>query len=77
MLKGGMVITPILAADFKTFEELGWAVNMNILGGLEWIRVGSTRRLRLLFTYYNGYNPYGQFFAQKIQNIGLGLYLIF
>jgi len=77
LLKGGVVITPIIAADFKTFEELGWAINANILGGLEWIKVGSTRRLRLLFSYYNGYNPYGQFFAQKIQNIGFGLYLVF
>jgi hypothetical protein len=76
-LRGGLIVTPILAADFKTFEELGWQINTNLLGGLEWFKAGTTRRLRLLFSYYNGYNPYGQFFAQKIQNIGFGLYLVF
>jgi hypothetical protein len=27
--------------------------------------------------YYHGFNPYGQFFAQKIETVGAGLYLAF
>ncbi len=71
----GLFITPILGADFKSFEELHWIINTNVIGGLEWSMEGSTRRFRVLVNYYHGFNPYGQFFAQKIETIGFGLYL--
>ena len=76
-LKGGLIVTPVAAVDFKAFEELKWVVNSNSAAGLEWFRPGTTRRLRLLFNYYWGYNPYGQFYSQKIQSVGFGLYLVF
>ena len=70
---------PILVggADFKSFEQLAWNVNTNIVGGLEWYGPQATRRIRLLLNYYYGYNPYGQFFSQKIETIGIGLYFRF
>lgn len=70
---------PILVggADFKSFEELGWNVNGNIAGGLEWYSPQATRRIRVLINYYRGFNPYGQFFSQKIETIGVGLYFQF
>ena len=71
----GLFITPILGADFKSFEELKWIINTNVIGGIEWSMEGSTRRFRVLVNYYHGFNPYGQFFAQKIETIGFGLYL--
>lgn len=37
---------------------------------------GSTSRLRVLLDYYHGFSPYGQFFAQKIETVGFGLYLV-
>jgi Protein of unknown function (DUF1207) len=70
-------MVPVLAADFKAFEELQWVVNTNLLAGVEWFRAGATRRLRVLLNYYYGYNPYGQFFSQKVETVGLGLYLAF
>ena len=70
-------MTPVLGVDCKAFEELHWSVNTNVVGGLEWSRPGSLRRLRLLVNYYYGFNPYGQFFAQKIESVGAGLYLTF
>lgn len=73
----GLRITPILGADFKALEELKWIVNTNVVGGIEWSREGSTRRFRFLVNYYHGFNPYGQFFAQKIETVGAGLYLAF
>ena len=76
-LKDSLVITPVFGADFKAFEELHWIVNANIVGGLEWFRAGANRRFRLLINYYHGFNPYGQFFAQKIETVGFGLYLAF
>ena len=70
---------PILVggADFKSLEELGWNVNANVVGGLEWYSPQATRRVRLLLNYYRGFNPYGQFFSQKIETIGIGLYFQF
>jgi hypothetical protein len=71
----GLRITPVLGTDFKSFEELNWVINTNVVGGIEWSMDGSTRRLRVLLNYYHGFNPYGQFFAQKIESVGFGLYL--
>ena len=70
-------VTPVLAADFKTFEELHWIINANVLGGLEWAREGSIRRLRIMVNYYHGFNPYGQFFSQKVETVGIGFYFMF
>ena len=74
---GTLKMVPVLASDFKAFEELQWFVNTNVLAGIEWFRVGATRRIRVLLNYYYGYNPYGQFFSQKVETVGLGLYLAF
>lgn len=71
----GLRITPVLGTDFKSFEELKWIINTNVIGGIEWSMEGSTRRFRVLLNYYHGFNPYGQFFAQRIETVGFGLYL--
>lgn len=31
-----VLVTPVLAADFKSIEELQWIINWNVVGGLEW-----------------------------------------
>jgi hypothetical protein len=69
--------TPVFGADFKSFEELSWNINTNVVGGVEWSKAGADRRLRLLANYYRGFAPYGQFFAQKIEQVGIGLYWSF
>jgi len=71
----GLSITPTLGADFKSSEGLKWIINTNVIGGIEWSMEGSTRLFRILLNYYHGFNPYGQFFAQKIETVGFGLYL--
>ncbi len=71
-------LVPVLGADFKTFEQLNWVLNTNVAGGVEWNRPGSSRRVRFLVNYYNGFSPYGQFFEQsKLRAVGFGLYLEF
>lgn len=74
---GALQVRPVLGADFKAFEELAWNVNTNAVAGIEWSRATGTRRFRLLFNYYRGFNPYGQFFNQKVETFGVGLYLAF
>ena len=46
-------------------------INANVVGGIEWSRQGSSRRFRFLVNYYHGFNPYGQFFAQKSRDGGI------
>ncbi|ALA60354.1 DUF1207 domain-containing protein [Nitrospira moscoviensis] len=72
-----LLVTPVLAADFKSIEELHWIINTNVVAGLEWSRAGAFRRFRILVNYYHGFNPYGQFFAQKVESVGAGLYFMF
>ena len=75
-----MVVIPVLAVDFKAFEELDWIINTNLLAGMEFSRPDSIRRFRVMFNYYHGFNPYGpygQSFSQKIESFGLGAYFLF
>ncbi len=72
-----LCLIPVFGADFKTFEELRWVINSNVVGGLEWSKAGADRRVRWLVNYYHGFAPYGQFFAQKVETVGAGLYLSF
>ncbi|MEQ1846856.1 MAG: DUF1207 domain-containing protein [Nitrospira sp.] len=72
-----VIVTPVLSADFKSIETHEWIIDANVLGGVEWSRTGSHRRFRIMATYFHGHNPYGQFFNQKIESIGLGAYFMF
>lgn len=72
-----LVVTPILSGDFKSMQVHDWIIDTNILGGFEWSRTGSRRRFRIMATYFHGHNPYGQFYTQKIESIGVGAYFTF
>ncbi len=74
---GDVFVVPVVGADFKAFEELSWTVNTSLAGGFEWSGPRATRRLRLLATYLRGFNPYGQFFDQKIESVGAGFHFAF
>ena len=72
-----LIVTPVLSGDFKSHEELSWIINTNVLGGFEWSRTGSRRHFRIMVTYFHGHNPYGSFYNQKIESIGVGAYFTF
>ncbi|MGE0643278.1 MAG: DUF1207 domain-containing protein [Nitrospira sp.] len=78
MLSNPLLFSPILTADFKSVEHQQWHINTNLLMGFEVFRYGSFKRIRILFNYYHGYNPYGQFFySQKTESFGAGAYFMF
>jgi hypothetical protein len=78
MLSTPILFSPVLTADFKAVEEQHWHINTNLLMGFDMFRYGSFKRLRILFNYYHGYNPYGQFFfSQKTESFGIGAYFMF
>jgi hypothetical protein len=70
-------LVPVLGADFLSLQERAWTVTTSASGGLEWSAPGAARRVRLLLRYVRGANPYGQFFQQKLESVGLGLQLEF
>ena len=78
LVSNPVLFSPVLTADFKSVEEQEWHINTNLLIGVDMYRAGSFKRLRFLFNYYHGFNPYGQFFySQKTESFGAGAYFMF
>ncbi len=69
---------PIAGVDMKCTEENDWAVDTSIKAGLEFGHPNpGQRRLRLMAEWYSGYNPFGQFYNNKVEYFGLGVTLGF
>jgi hypothetical protein len=68
----------VTALDLQNRQENKWSTEISVRGGLQFERPGSfMRKISLLFEYYNGHSPNGQFFDTKIEYFGPGLYLDF
>lgn len=69
---------PVAGVDMKSSEENDWPIDTNVRAGLEFGRPNpGQRRLRLLVEWYNGYDPHGQFYKNRIMYYGLGVSLGF
>ncbi len=69
---------PIAGVDMKSMEEHDWANDTSVKAGLEFGHPNpGQRRLRLLAEWYQGFDPYGQFYNNKVEYYGLGLSLGF
>jgi len=69
---------PIVGVDMKSLEEHEWAVDTSIKAGLEFGHPNpGQRRLRLLAEWYQGFDPHGQFYTNKVDYFGLGVSLGF
>jgi hypothetical protein len=63
---------PVAALDLQFHEAGGWTPNVSPSFGLQFgSGRGEQRRLRLLFQYYNGKSPNGQFYTHHVQYVGL------
>lgn len=68
----------VTALDIQNWEEQRWSTSFSLRSGLQFERPQSfLRRISLLFEYYKGHSPNGQFFKDKIEYLGPGLYLDF
>lgn len=71
-------VRPVLAVDLKAAQEQDWKPAVSARAGFEFERTRGadppSRRWSLLAESYTGPSPYGQFFRQKIQYIGLGMH---
>lgn len=68
----------LAAGDLKAAEEHDWEPSVSARAGFEYDRAAEpaplTRRWRILFEFYRGPSPYGQFFRESIEHLGLGLH---
>ena len=69
-------VRPVVAVDLKSSQEADWKPSISARAGFEFDRTRGanppSRRWSILFESYNGPSPYGQFFREKIQYVGVG-----
>ncbi len=71
-------LRPIIAADFKNFDENNWSTDISARAGVEFSNLQLLdRKLQILVEYFNGYTPSGQFYKNKVEYIGVGAHYHF
>ena len=69
---------PIAGVDMKSFDEHNWDIDTSVKAGLEFGHPNpGQRRLRLMAEWYKGFDPRGQFYNNKVEYYGMGLFLGF
>jgi len=72
----GGLVTPIAGLDLQNRQEGHWRTDVSLRAGVEFASPQVLdRRLQLLFQYFNGRSPNGQFYGRAVQYLGLGLHL--
>lgn len=71
-------IRPVVALDVQEREETGWEPDVSLRVGVDFSSPEKgKKRVQLLLEYYRGHNPSGQFYEDRIETAGLGLYVNF
>jgi len=68
---------PIAAVDVQHREENNWSSDLSLRAGVEIDGVLASRKMQLLFEYFLGRSPNGQFYKNKIESIGFGAHFHF
>jgi hypothetical protein len=68
---------PVAAVDVQQREENDWSADISARAGIEIDGVLLTRKLQILFEYFTGHSPNGQFYKDKVQYFGLGTHFHF
>lgn len=75
-LKGSL--RPVAGIDVQNRQESDWATDVSARAGIQFENPDFlSRKLQLLFEYYNGKSPNGQFYENNIEFFGLGLHFFF
>ena len=71
-------VRPVAAVDVQNHEQNGWRTDVSVRAGLafESLRV-LDRKLVLLFEYFSGNSPNGQFSRNRIEYTGAGLHFYY
>ncbi len=65
----------LAGVEVKLLQELEWRADIRAVVGLELAHTLGGRSVSLMAEYYDGSIPYGQFFHQKEDHLGIGLHL--
>lgn len=69
-------IRPVAGIDIHHREESNWDMDISSRIGIQFEKpVIVKKKYQLMLEYYNGRNPHGQFYENKIEFIGLGLHI--
>jgi len=68
---------PIAAVDIQHREENNWSADASARLGVEIEGVLATRKLQILFEYFNGHSPNGQFYKNRVEYYGIGTHFHF
>jgi hypothetical protein len=68
---------PIAAVDVQHREENNWGADVSARAGIQIEGVLLTRKLQILFEYFNGHSPNGQFYTDRIKYFGIGTHFHF
>lgn len=73
------LLRPVAAMDLKKHEEGGWArTDLSLRLGVQLAnRHDPGRRLMVLFEYFRGRDPNGQFYIRSVEYLGAGLHVYF
>ena len=75
-LKGAL--RPVAAVDVQNRQESNWSTDVSARAGIQFENPDFfSRKLQLLFEYYNGKSPNGQFYESNIEYFGLGLHFFY
>lgn len=67
----------VAGSDFKQFQEHEYHRDYSLKAGVEVENDRAVRRFRILFTLFDGFNPFGQFYDQKLRAVGFEINLGF
>lgn len=69
-------LRPIAAADIQSREESDWRADMSLRAGVQFENPEFlSRKLKLMFEYYKGRSPNGQFYIRDVEEyFGIGLH---
>jgi hypothetical protein len=71
-------LRPIAAFDFASREENDWHEELAAAGGFQLENPSFSKlRVQILFNYFRGNSPNGQFFERRIESMGVGIHLHF
>jgi len=74
----GGVLSPVVALDIQNRQESSWNTDLSLRAGFQLAnRNVLSRKMMLLFEYYNGKSPNGQFFEETIEFFGIGLHFFY
>ncbi len=70
----GGALRPVAGVDIENRQASGWNVDLSVRVGIEFENPDfMSRKMMLLFEYYNGKSPNGQFYDETIEYFGLGV----